>query len=163
MSKHLVSVASIAVALMFACAAMSAEEKKEGGKKNKYELSCPVSGKAATKDHAAKYKEGEVYFCCDNCPKAFEKDTAKFAAKANAQLVGTRQYREVKCPLTGKPLNKETVVDVAGTKVSFCCNGCKGKVESAEGDKKLELVFSEAAFEKGFKPVKKKGEKKGEE
>jgi hypothetical protein len=71
--------------------------------------------------------------------------------KANAQLVGTGQAKATKCPLTGKPINKEMTVEVSGIKVGLCCGGCKGKVEKAEGDKKAELVFSDAAFAKGFK------------
>jgi YHS domain-containing protein len=159
MSKQLITTLSAAVALMFACAAFSADDKE----KSKYEPKCPVSGKEASKDHALKYKGGQLYFCCDNCPKAFEKDRAKYSVKANEQLVGTGQAHEVKCPLTGKPLNKETAIDIDGVKVCFCCNNCKGKVESAEGDKKAELVFSDAAFAKGFKvgdKEKKKKEKK---
>ena len=47
------------------------------------ELKCPVSGNTATKDHAVDFDGGKVYFCCDNCPKAFEANPAKFAAKAH--------------------------------------------------------------------------------
>jgi hypothetical protein len=117
------------------------------------ELKCPVSNKPATKDHAVAYKDGQVYFCCDNCPAAFKANTKKFATKANAQLVASGQYKEVKCPLTGKALNPETSVVVDGISVQFCCNGCKGKVEGAKGKKQLNLVFSEAAFKKGFEKV----------
>ena len=149
MSKQLVATLSVAVALMFACAAISAE--KEEKEKKAYEPKCPVSGEAGSKDHVVKHNGGDVQFCCGKCPAAFEKEPAKYAVKANLQLVGTKQAKEVKCPLTGKALNKATAIDVAGVQVSFCCNGCKGKVETAEGDKKLELIFSEAAFAKGFK------------
>ncbi len=163
MSKSFVRTVSVAAALLFACVAISAEGEKD--KKKGFECKCPVSGKAASKEHAVKYKGGEVYLCCGNCPAEFEKNTAKYAVKANMQLVGTKQAKEVKCPLTGGKLNPATAIDIAdGVKVCFCCNNCKGKVEKAEGDKKLELVFSDAAFEKGFKvgETKKKEGKKGE-
>lgn len=84
-------------------------------------LKCPVSGQPASKDHALAYKKGEVYFCCDKCPTAFKANMKKFAAKANEQLVVSGQYKEVKCPFTGKALNAETAVEVDGVSVQFCC------------------------------------------
>ena len=117
---------------------------------------CPVSGKAALKDKSVDYKGGKVYFCCGGCPDAFKADTAKFAAKANQQLYATGQAKLEKCPLSGGKLNTETKIDVAGTPVCFCCNNCKGKVEKASGDEQLNLVFSDKAFEKGFKVAEKK-------
>jgi len=132
-----------------------AEDKE---KKEEFKAKCPVSGGAAKKDHAVEYKGAKVYLCCDNCPKAFEKDTAKYSVKANHQLVVTGQAKAVKCPLSGGKLNDETKIKVGDTEVAFCCNNCKGKVEKAEGDAQLELVFSDKAFEKGFEV--KKAEKK---
>ena len=52
---------------------------------------CPVSGKAVKEGSFVEYKGKKVYFCCDNCPKAFKKDTEKFAAKADEQLIATGQ------------------------------------------------------------------------
>ncbi len=118
---------------------------------------CPVAGtKAAKEDKTADYRGAKVYFCCENCPKAFAKDTAKYATKANHQLVQTGQAKQEKCPLSGKDLNKDETTDVAGVKVTFCCGDCKGTVEKAEGDKKLELVFADKPFDKAFKVEKKK-------
>lgn len=121
-------------------------------------IKCPVSGGAA-KDvegsHVA-WKKGQVYFCCANCPKAFDKDKAKYTNKANQQLLATKQVKEVKCPLTGNKLNPDTEIDVQGTKVSFCCNNCKGKVSAAKDAEQLELVFNDKNFEKGFEAVETK-------
>ena len=120
-------------------------------------IKCVVAEKkAANAEKSADYKGGKVYFCCDGCPKAFAKDTKKFASKANAQLVATAQAKQAKCPLSGGDLNKDTEITVAGAKVQFCCNNCKGKVEKAKPEEQLEMVFSDAAFEKaGFKVEKK--------
>src|SRR4051812_24182804 len=73
---------------------------------------CPVSGKAASKEHAVDYKGGKVYFCCDMCPEAFKKSPDKFAGKAIHQMLETGEAIEVACPLTGKKLDKETAIDV---------------------------------------------------
>jgi hypothetical protein len=145
----------ISLLVVMACFAMTsvyaADVKLDGVK-------CIMNPKAAAKaDKSVDYKDGKVYFCCDNCPKEFAKDTKKHAAKANAQLVATAQAKQGKCPLSGEALNKDTEITVGGAKVQFCCNNCKGKVEKASGDDQLNLVFSDDAFKKGdFKVEKKK-------
>ncbi len=136
----------VAAAFCFAVGVNAADEAPK--------LKCPVSGKEASKDHAVSYKDAKVYFCCDNCPKAFAKDTKKFAAKANAQLVASGQYKEVKCPLTGNKLNTSTAVNVGGVNVCFCCGNCKAKVEKAKANRQINLVFGDKAFAKGFEKVK---------
>ena len=85
----------------------------------------------------------------------FAKNTKKYSTKANHQLVATKQYEQKKCPLSGGDLNPETAIKVAGTDVCFCCNNCKGKVEAAEGDAQLAMVYSDKAFAKAFKKVEK--------
>lgn len=143
------------VALLMTPALFAADEKikLEGAK-------CPVAGTKPAKDGTeVEYKGAKVYFCCMNCPKAFKADTAKFAVKANQQLVVTTQAKQIKCPLTGGKINPDTKIDVQGAEVAFCCNMCKGKVSDAKGAEQLELVFSDKAFEKGFE-IPKKEEKK---
>ena len=129
--------------------AYAAEEKAKA-----FKATCPVSGKPALEDKTVDYKGGKVYFCCENCPKAFEKDTAKYATKANQQLVATGQTTQAKCPLTGGKLNPDKTVEVGGVKVTFCCEKCQGKVAEAKGDAQAELVFSDTAFAKAFEVKK---------
>lgn len=145
----------LAVALAAAVAvtaSLNAEDKKA---KDPLEgITCPVSGKQVKAEATVDYKGAKVYMCCPGCPAAFKKDTAKFAAKANAQLVATGQAKQEKCPLSGGPTKEGTEVKVGGAKVAFCCEKCQGKVAKAEGDEQLNLVFSDAAFAKGFKVSK---------
>jgi YHS domain-containing protein len=136
----------IAVGASLVSPAVAAEDAKDPLAAAK----CPVSGKAVKAESTADHNGGKVYFCCDNCPKAFAKNPAKFAAKANQQLLLTGQAKQAKCPLAGRPINPATAIDVAGTKVAFCCNNCKGAVGKLAGDAQLEKVFSDAAFKKGF-------------
>ncbi len=136
-----------AAALLTCATVYAADVKLEG-------ILCPVSGKAVKAESSVDYKGGKVYFCCDKCPAAFEKDTAKFATKANMQLVATGQAKQVKCPITGKELNPATEIKVDGVPVTLCCNNCKGKVSKAEGDEQLNLVFGDDAFKKGFEVQK---------
>jgi len=115
------------------------------------DVKCPISGKAVNPEATADFNGGKVYFCCNNCPKAFAASSEKYAAKANFQLVQTGQLKQTACPLAGKPTNPATELDVQGVKVAFCCNNCKGKVAKASGDEQLNLVFKSG---KGFTAVK---------
>ena len=114
-------------------------------------VKCVVAGsKAASEKNAVDYKGGKVYFCCQNCPKAFAADTAKFAAAANAQLVATGQAKQEKCPLSGGALDTATKISVAGADVCFCCEKCQAKAKDAKDQ--VEFLFNDKAFEKaGFK------------
>lgn len=143
------SVISLSVVMLFAASLYAAD------KVNLEKAKCPVSGKECKEDTGVAYKGAKVYFCCNNCPKAFAKDTSKFAAKANMQLVATGQAKEVKCPLSGQDLNPETKIEVAGTDVCFCCNKCKAAVSKLTGDEQIEKVYGDKAFEKGFEVTKK--------
>lgn len=151
-----------AVALLTVGVIAADEKEKDIAGKEKFSAKCPVSGKDAVEDKFVEHRGGKLYFCCGGCPDAYKKDPAKFATKANQQLVATKQFVQAKCPLSGGKLNPATQIDVGGTKVSFCCNNCKGKVEAATGDDQLAMVFSDTAFEKGFE-VKKAKERKEKE
>ena len=119
----------------------------------KVALKCPVSGKAVNADHKVAFNGGEVQFCCPNCPAAFAKNEKKFAGKANLQLVQTKQLKQVKCPLTGKPCATDKGVKLAGITVYVCCNGCLGKVNKlASADEKINFLLANTS--KGFKPTK---------
>jgi YHS domain-containing protein len=134
--------------------ARAADEKE----KSKLDgIKCPVSDKAVAEDKTVDYKGGKVYFCCGGCPDAFNKDKSKYAAKANHQLVATKQAKQGKCPFTGNSLNRDTEITVAAAKVQFCCNNCKGKAEKGKEAEQVALIFSDDNFKKGeFKVEEKK-------
>src|SRR5271155_1870904 len=93
--------------LLLGTALFAADEIKLDG------VTCPVSGKSVG-GAEVEYKTGKVFLCCENCSQAFEANPAKYAVKANQQLVTTGQATEVKCPLTGRDLNPSTAIDVGG-------------------------------------------------
>lgn len=126
---------------------VTADDKTDAKKEAaKFAATCPVSGGAAKEASKAKYLGKDVYFCCDNCPKAFAKDSTKYDAKAKAQFLETKQITQVACPLAGKPVNPEQTVALGNAKVAFCCGICKGK---AEKDTELAAtIFKD--FDKGF-------------
>jgi YHS domain-containing protein len=115
-------------------------------------LTCPVSGKPATKDHAVDFDGGKVYFCCDNCPKAFEANPKKFAAKAHLQMLETGQLTQKACPLTGNPVNPDMSVMIDGQKVGLCCANCKKKLSAMSEDQKIKAVFTDIS--KGYDVAK---------
>lgn len=118
------------------------------------DVKCIMAPKNAAKaDKSLDYKGAKIYFCCENCPKKF--DATKNAAKANAQLVQTEQAKQGKCPLSGADIDKEKNLTVAGAKVYFCCDNCKGKAEKEKDDAQVELVFGDKAWDKGKFEVKK--------
>ena len=140
-------VAMAAMVALFSASVIAEDPNLEGVK-------CVVNAKANAKStNAVDYKGGKVFFCCQNCPKAFEKDTAKFAASANHQLVATGQAKQVKCPFTGGKINEATAIEVNGVKVAFCCEKCQGKAK--ESSEQVDLIFNDKAFEKGFEVSKK--------
>ncbi len=125
------------------------DTKKEGAKEDKkFECKCPVSGGPAKEASSVDYKGKKVYFCCDNCPKAFEKEPTKFTAKVNQQWVKTGQIIQVACPFTGGKINKDAKLDVGGSSVNFCCMNCLGKAKAKEGAEQVTLVFGDIS--KGY-------------
>lgn len=135
------------LALAAAGFAVAAEEEAKIDLKG---VKCIVSDHDATADGMIEFKGKKLFFCCEDCPKAFKEEPAKFMTKAAHQLLQTKQIAQVACPLSGGKLNKEAVVEVAGVKVAFCCKNCVAKAEKAEGAELLALVFSPEAFKKGF-------------
>ncbi len=125
-------------------------EKAEKAKDPLAGAKCPVSGEEISKDSHVDYKGGKLYFCCNGCAAKFQKDKAKYAIKANYQLVATGQAKQKGCPLSGGKLNAATKTKVCGVDVAFCCNHCQAKVKEAKEEKQLELVFGGKNFDKAF-------------
>lgn len=115
-------------------------------KEEKFEATCPVSGRDAVKEQSAKFKGKTVHFCCPNCKKAYTADRRKFTNAVYVQLLETSQITQVGCPFSGGPVNPDATIALGKTKVGFCCEKCQGKAKAA--DDAASLVF--ASFDKGF-------------
>ena len=144
MRKAIALLAVLGLTAGYFAANVSAD--KDDKKAEKFEATCPVSGTAAKQEHSVKHRGKMVYFCCPNCPKAFEADRKKFALKTNVQFLETKQITQVACPFAGKPVAADTAVALGKTTVSFCCGNCKAKAEKSED--LAALVFAD--FDKGF-------------
>ncbi len=79
---------------------------------------CPISGKAVNPEVSLNINGKEVGFCCNNCPKAYEK-------KLNVTDVGSEK---AKCAISGKEVAASTRILHAKSEVTyFCCAKCEAK------------------------------------
>ena len=166
MSK-LRSLAFLALAVVF-----SSQLHAEDAKKKELDLKgikCIFCKMQVKEDVAVDYKGGKVYLGCAGCSAGFEKAVKSdevVAAKANWQLVATKQAKQKGCPMSGGDVDKKMFVKVkagddVAAKVSFCCGKCKAAAEKMEGDKQLVALFGEKVFKKTYE-VKKSAKKKTE-
>ena len=151
------------ILLLILCSVIMAEGF--GNKEDK--VTSVVSGDVIEgdyKEESAKYKDGEVYFCCGGCKMDFEEDASKFSTAANLQLVSTKQYSQTTvCVVSGRKIKSKKEVVVDGVSVDLCCGGCVKKVNKSNN--KVSMLFSDNSFDKGFsktesKPKKSKSKKK---
>ena len=148
MKARLFFVSMMAV-LLLAMPGSIAAENQTADKDKEFKATCPVSGKPAIETSVlAGPKDTKVYFCCKNCPKAYQANPEKFALKVSRQLLETGQIVQVGCPISGQAVNEETLVEVGEAKAGFCCEKCEAKYAEASDDDKLKILF--ANFKKGF-------------
>lgn len=107
--------------------------------------------KELKEEFSVEYGNHRIFFCCRSCLNRFTKDSTAHLAKANHQLARTSQVRQTACPISGGEVDKTQTAEVGGVSVAFCCGNCKAKVEQAEGDDKVNLVFGQDNFAKAFK------------
>ena len=126
-------------------------------------VKCVINPKEDVKaENFVAFKGGKVYFCSQENAKAFAekaKSDKEVAARANQQLIATKQVQQSKCPLTGRDINSTRTVTVAGATVAFCCENCQGKAKNMDAAAQLTSLFSYEAYKKaGFSvPVKSEG------
>jgi YHS domain-containing protein len=136
------------VALLLAMGGLSVAHTESGDAE--FKATCPVSDHAAIEESVVELPKGggKVYFCCEDCPKAYKENPEKYEMKVRRQLLETGQIAQVGCPISGRPVNEETLVEVGNAKVGFCCKGCLGKYNEADDEGKLKVVFAD--LDKGF-------------
>jgi YHS domain-containing protein len=88
------------------------------------QVACPISGRPVNKEVKVALGHTEVGFCCKNCLAKYEEadDDGKLeVAFANLEKGYTKQ---TKCPVSGKPIKADAVLEHEGKNVYFCCPGC---------------------------------------
>lgn len=102
---------------------------------------CPVSGKPIDKKFSTKFEGKPVYFCCEKCKPAFEKDPTKYEAAVKAQWAAMAPLAiQVKCPGTDKKINAKISVEGDHGPVYFCCPSCKAAWEKDSSKMKAKLA-----------------------
>ncbi len=141
-------VVSLCVAMLLAAGKLTRAKDEPADKK--FAATCPVSGKPALESSVVDLSKGggKVYFCCENCPKAFKENPEKFELQVRRQLLETGQIVQVACPVTGKLVSKEAMVEIGTAKAGFCCEKCLAKYNAADDEGKLKFLFAD--LKKGF-------------
>lgn len=93
-------------------------------KRERVQVTCPLSGEPIDKEVFVGENEQRVYFCCKDCKDKYEKAPKKYAAKLSECY--TFQTR---CPVMGGKINPTVFSDLpTGERVYFCCPGCDKKL-----------------------------------
>ncbi|MEM9827257.1 MAG: hypothetical protein AAF958_11740 [Planctomycetota bacterium] len=110
------------------------------------------------------YKKGKLYLCCGSCVKRMGRTLEKYEARANHQLVQTKQYVQTACPLGGGEISESSPTLMVGwktgdVKIKFASEEHKNKIAALEPEERIEKVFAAKTFDKHFEPKKKDEEK----
>lgn len=90
---------------------------------HRVQVTCPVSGKPVDKKHFAEHHGEKIYFCCDKCKPAFEKDLAKYE-----DMLGKCYTTQTKCPISDEDIDPAVSTKTKdGRTVYFCCAKCEKK------------------------------------
>ena len=105
---------------------------------------------------------GKIFFSSQHAANQFQARVVKklkldqqpassLLLKANHQLALTSQVKQQKCPVTGKSIDQEHQLLIAGVKVCFHDAAARNKVESLESTwQRAERVFASQVFAKSF-------------
>lgn len=144
---------TIAVALVINPA--MAEEKGSSAKATKDQASCPISGKAISKEVYVDHDSKRIYLCCAGCKDKATADAEKIIADYKAKGIKLEQIskQQALCPVMGGEINKDIYSDHKGKRVYLCCAMCKPKFEETPAKYIKEMEAAGIALEK----VKKSG------
>lgn len=110
------------------------EEGKSGESDGKPPLPlCPVMDEPVDFFVSAPTDSGPIYFCCKPCITKYQKNPDQYAGKIAAQrLALTKLPRiQVTCPMSGKPVRDDVVVEDKGQKIHFCCPNCADEFKAS--------------------------------
>lgn len=105
-------------------AAAVAKQRKALAKRDRVQVTCPVSGEAVKAGFSVEHDGTKVSFCCNHCASKFKASPDKF----KTMLAASYTY-QTKCPITGEDITPGGVsVLPSGAHVYTCCKRCAGKL-----------------------------------
>ena len=126
-------------------------------------VKCIVNGNSqCSVRHSVKFGQGNVFFGSQAAVAHFQnrvldklelsqQPEQSLMLKANHQLAVTKQVKQKRCPITGKSIEKDQFLVIAGVKVFFHDSEAKTKMKAAESTwHRAQKVFASDAFAKNF-------------
>jgi len=93
---------------------------------------CPVMGEEIDFSVSTDTKDGPVYFCCPKCIRKFNENPSKYSEEVGEQrtVLASMPKVQVKCPVSGEPIDPTAFAEVGGKKIYACCNKCAAKIKA---------------------------------
>jgi YHS domain-containing protein len=91
------------------------------------EVACPICGKPGSADFTVESGAAKVSFCGAKCLAKYNEaksDTAKLKLVFNSAAMRKSFTHQIKCPVSGKPIDPKNFVEYKDEKVYFCCPDC---------------------------------------
>lgn len=114
----------------------AAKQREMLAKRDRIQVSCPLSGNPIDEKIYVESDGKKVYFCCNGCKGKYAAAPKQYEAK----LAGSYTY-QTKCPVMGEEIDPTSYQDLpTGQRIYFCCPGCDKKFmkDPAKYAKKLE-------------------------
>lgn len=93
-------------------------------KRERVQVTCPLSGEPVDKKVSFEHDGQAVYFCCEDCKGKYAADPGKYAGKLEASYT-----YQTHCPVMGKKIDPASFMETAGgQRIYSCCDGCGEKL-----------------------------------
>ena len=107
-------------------------------------LKCPVMGEDVNFAMSVATDDGPVFVCCKGCIRKLKANPEKYASKVAVQrkVLAKMAKVQVKCPLSGEPIDPTAYAEVGGEKIYTCCTRCAGHYKADPAKYKGKLAGS---------------------
>lgn len=84
--------------------------------------SCPVCGKPVDRDFSVTHEGQKVYFASRRCIETFKNTPESYLVEVYLEVYP--QQVQVKCPVTGNPIDPQVFTEFKGRRIYYCCTSC---------------------------------------
>lgn len=114
---------------------------------------CPVTDQPVDQAFRVELEQGWVAFSCETAHREFQAHTRDHLRLAHRQLVQTGQYRQVRCPQSGRQPVPFHFLTVEGVELQFADPTAHGEFLKLTEAERLERVFGTRGFARSFELV----------